>query len=402
MSFPLADPTDQAAYPSATLPPVAGTLAFVYGGEAELNEALCAQRLPLSASNLQGCLPFLLHELSARELEGRLGREPYERLRGGYRDLSLLNLWYSAEMQQVLEAITAANIQVMVLKGADVAATVYPCPDLRYFGDVDLLLHPGDLQAVITLLESREYSYLQEYRFEAISRQRAGFVYIKRVAAGYLMIELHIAPHSNELGVSFNVADLWARARSITAFETRVSGMGLEDLLLYLCWHYRTHTFERLIWLYDVAFVLQRYGEQLDWALLYRLARSTGLRATVYYVVSWCRDLLKLSLPEEAQLEHFAPPPLVQQLVRRAIGEDLVYILRRPAKRERKLLQHLAVDDLKTLLAVELRAIFPSPTHLGRLYMEHSRLPLRLFWVYYFVHPLIALRETLRSLSHRS
>jgi len=355
---------------------------------------LCTMQLRSGASLLQGCLPLLLQEIPADDLIERIGAERYEQLQACYQEMCLLNLWSGLEQQKVFEAITAAKIPLMVLKGADIALTCYPQPDLRYFDDIDLLVHPEDLHATTLILEQLGYTYHQEYRFEAISKRRSGFVYARQVAAGYVVFEVHTAPHANELGVTFDVPGLWRRARPVTLHGIQVQAMGLEDLLLFLCWHYRSHFFERLIWLYDVAMLLLAHGSELDWMRLYRLARRQGMLATTYYVLGWCQQLFTLALPAEAHLERFAPPAYVQWLVRCLLGDDTSAVLRSSMVNGRKMLQHLMVDDLKSLGQAELRAIFPSPTHLGRLYMEHSRLPLRLFWLYYFLHPFVALKHT--------
>ncbi|HEU5227211.1 MAG TPA: nucleotidyltransferase family protein [Ktedonobacteraceae bacterium] len=362
---------------------------------------LRTMRLQSGASLLQGCLPLLLQEVPADRLTERIGIERYKQLQACYREMCLLNLWYGLEQQQVFAALNSANIPLMVLKGADIAMTCYPQPDLRYFDDVDLMVRPEDLAATMAILERLGYSYHQEYRFEEISGQRSGFVYAKLVAAGYVVFEVHTAPHANELGVTFNVADLWQRARPVTLHGVQVHAMGPEDLLLFLCWHYRSHFFERLIWLYDVAILLLAYGSQLDWNLLYHLARRQGMLASIYYALGWCQQLFDVVLPPEAQLERFAPPRYVQWLITHLIGEDTATVLRPSMVSERKMLQHLMVDNLKSLGLAELRAIFPSPTHLGRLYMEHSRFPLRFFWLYYFLHPFVALKQGWRIVMYR-
>ena len=381
-----------------SLPGIERILTLSYG---DLDRRLRTMRLRSGASLLQGCLPLLLHEVSANSLIERIGLERYEQLRACYQEMCLLNLWFSLEQRKVFEAITAAKIPLMVLKGADIALTCYPQPDLRYFDDVDLMVHPEDLRTTIRLLEQLGYKYHQEYRFEAISGQRSGFVYAKQVAAGYVVFEVHTAPHANELGVTFDVPGLWRRARQATLHGVQAQTMGLEDLLLFLCWHYRSHFFERLIWLYDVVMLLLAHGSELDWMLLYRLARRQGMLATIYYVLGWCQQLFEITLPPEAHLERFAPPAYVQWLVRCLLGDNTSAVLRPSMINGRKVLQHLMVDDLKSLGRAELRAIFPSPTHLGRLYMEHSRLPLRLFWLYYFLHPFVALKQTWRIVFYR-
>lgn len=391
MSFSITDMKNDTS-DVVDIPDVRAALAYIYG---DVDKAVRSARLHASAAVLQGCLPLLLHECPPDKLIASVGQERYAGLRTWYREMSLLNLWYQAELQQVLQAITAANIPVLVLKGADIATTFYPHPDIRYFDDIDLMVHPQDLAPTITILERLGYTYHQEYRFEAVSQQRAAFVYVKAVAAGYLMFELHTSPHANELLVSFETEKLWERSRPITIAGVTVQGMGLEDLFLYICWHYRSHAFERLIWLYDAAIILLRAGDDIDWSFLYKQARQQGLLSTVYYVIQWCNHLLHVPLSDALIpfVESFRPSPLIQQLVNKFVGEETTSPLRRSAARQRKLLQYLMVDDVKTLILVSLRSLFPSPTHLGRLYMEHSSLPLRLYWLYYFCHPIFALRE---------
>lgn len=351
---------------------------------------------------LQSCLPLLMEQLPAEALIERVGREKYEQLRGLYQQTSLLNLWYSWELRQVLEAISGRLIPVMVLKGADIATTLYRHSELRHFNDVDLMVRPQDLPATIAILEQLGYHYHQEYRFETVSKQRAAFVYVKKVAIGHLVFEIHTSPHSNEMSISFDAVELWQRARLITIEGVTVYGMGLEDLLLYLCWHFRSHSFSRLIWLYDITLLLLRCADQLDWTKVHGIARRQGLVSTLYYCVRWCQQVFHITLPEHVQIENFAPSAFIQRLVTHFVGSDLVALLHVTAHRERKLLQRLMVDNERTLCLVLLRATFPSPTHLGRLYMEHSRLPVQLFWIYYPLHPFFMLREYFRNRQKRT
>lgn len=369
------------------IPPIKEVFEYVYEGLDHLRTS----NLTAEASILQGCLPLLMEQVRAETLMQQMGEKKYKRLRYLYQQISILNLWYGVELKHILDAMVVAQIRVMVLKGADIATCLYPRPGLRPFNDIDLMVQPKDLAATIAIFEKLGYHYHQEYRFEAISRQRAGFVYVKEVPVGYLAFEIHTSPHSNEMGVSFDVMQIWERARPIIIADMSVYGMGLEDMLLYLCWHYRSHLFSHLIWLYDIALMLLRYADQLDWTLVHRLAREQGLMATLYYSVHWCQQLFHISLPEVAQIERFMPPIFIQRLIARLVGGDLTSVLRRTAERERKLLQYLMVDNVRALCLVGWHIVFPSPTHLGRLYMEHSRLPLRLFWLYYPLHPLLGL-----------
>lgn len=380
------------------IPKIAAMLEYVYGG---LEHVPLPPTLASGSGVLQGCLALLMQESSKSVLAEQFGSRKYEQLRNLYQQSSLLNLWYGWELKLVLGAITEENIPVMVLKGADIATTIYRHPELRHYSDVDLMVHPEHLPATVAIFERLGYHYHQEYRFETVSKQRAAFVYVKEVAAGYLVFEIHTSPHSNEMGVSFDTAQFWRRARPITIEGISVCGMGLEDLFIYLCWHFRSHSFSRLIWLYDITMLLLRCSDSIDWSLTHEIARKQGLLSTVYFCVLWCQQVFHIDLPEHIHLERFAPPVFIQRLITHFVGDDLTLLLQVNAHHERKLLQRLMVDSCCALCLVLLRASFPSPTHLGRLYMEDSRLPVRLFWLYYPLHPLFMLKAYFRNRSHR-
>lgn len=386
--------SDHARYNLNVIPQVREALEYIYGG---LRHIPFPTSLTSYSSYLQGCLPLLMEEISAETLIQLIGQKKYQQLRSLHHQSTLLNLWYELELKNVLEAITGNHIPVVILKGADIASSLYPRLGLRYFGDIDLIVQPEDLAATTGIFERLGYHYHQEYRFESISKQRAGYVYVKEVTVGYLMFEIHTSLHSNEMGISFDLIQIWTRARPITVAGVNARGMGLEDLLLYLCWHYRSHAFNRLIWLYDIARLLLQHADTLNWTLVQQLAQRQGLEATVYYCICWCQRMFHIPLPESLQLKQFMPPVFIQRLITSVVGDESVAVLRRSAQRERKLLQRLMVDDMQTLCLVIMRILFPSSSHLGRLYMEHSHLPLRLFWLYYPLHPLFLLRGYFRN-----
>ncbi len=384
---------------TAVLPAVESVLRFMYG---DIQSVLRTMKLENRAALLQGCLPLLLHEIPADTLRQWLGEQRYGALRAYQRAMSVLNLWNMIELEQLLTVLAVEQIPIMLMKGVDLATSIYPQSDLRYFDDIDVMVHPKDVARVVAVLEQQGYAYHQEYRFEAISTQRVGFVYAKPVAAGHIVFEIHTAPHVNEFGITFDVASLWQHARPLSINGLPALGMGLEDLLLYLCWHYRSHTFERLIWLYDIAVLLRIAGKTLDWDLLMQRATHLKLRATLSYVLRWCEQLFQVAVPAAASCMQETSPLLVRACIARWLGTDTTQVLRRKASRERKLLQYLLVDDLWMLGLVMWHAVFPTPTHLGRRYMEHSPLPLRLFWVYYFVHPFFALWEAVTTFRQRN
>lgn len=377
------------------LPPVGGVLDSIYHG---IEHVQIPSTFTSGAAVMQGCLPLFMEETPSAALIERLGQKKAARLQQIYRQSTLLNMYYQFELTQVLEALINAAIPVMVLKGADIAETQYRRPQLRHYSDIDLMVHPEDLQATIAILKQLGYRYYQEYRFEPLSRQRAAFVYMKEHDVGYLLFEIHTSPHSNEMGISFEPERIWQRARPITVASVNVYGMGLEDLFIYLCWHYRSHTFSRLIWLYDIAVMLTRSGEQFDWPQLRRIARELGLMSTVYYCVLLCQQVFHVPVPASAEIEKCQPSVLVRHLISRYVGNNLADVVERRAYRKQKVFQRLMVDNVMMLALVLFRVAFPHPSHLGRLYMEQSRLPLHLYWLYYPVHLLFVMKTGFQTI----
>src|SRR5260370_14477326 len=129
---------------------VKDVLEYVYGG---LDQVRTPATNTESVSILQGCLPLLMEQVTAETLIQQVGQKKYAQLRNLCRQSNFLNLWYSAELKHLLDAMAAAQMHVMVLKGADIATSLYPRQELRPFHDIDLMVQPKDLAATISILE---------------------------------------------------------------------------------------------------------------------------------------------------------------------------------------------------------------------------------------------------------
>jgi len=170
------------------------------------------------------------------------------------------------------------------------------------------------------------------------------------------------------------------------------------DHLLYLCWHYRFHGFTRLIWLYDLVVMLRAIEPELDWIMLVQEARSQRLASTMYYCLSWCRDLFGATIPEQV-LAQLRPPLVCRLIIERVILPESADALAVGSRKERRIIAHRAmVDTTMSLIKAGLRTLFPSRSAIGLRYMNYSHLPLRFFFLFYLIHPWITLARGLRYL----
>src|SRR6266571_3518138 len=227
-------------------------------------------------------IPILCSYFSSEELIQLTGEKTAAKILDMHRTEVLQNLFLESELRNVLHAFNEAEIPLMLFKGPALAYTIYPQANLRTYHDIDALIHPDDLERAGDLLTGMEYSFYNEYRADAVDEQRTGYHYVLERPDSWLsvLIELHTAPHSSEIGSLFDREALWARAKMITVLGEPTLTMDPADHLLYLCWHYRFHGFTRLLWLYDIVMLLRTFGEQLEWVGLVRTAHRQQMAAT--------------------------------------------------------------------------------------------------------------------------
>jgi len=347
--------------------------------------------------------PVLCALFPPAELADLLGKELAAQMLNIYQLEMVQNLFLEHELQTFLRAFHQAHIPLILLKGPVLAYTAYPEPHLRTYHDIDALIQPHDLPRARDLLEQQGYEFYEEYRSNLADSNRAGYNFLKKHTDSWLevLIELHTAPHPSEIGTRFDVAALWEHAQPLEILGEPTSMLNATDHLLYLCWHYRFHSFGRLLWFYDLVWLLRATEAGLDWDALISHARDQKLAATLYYCLSWCRDLFGIDVPAWV-FTGLRPPSMIRLLVERVAIPDVVKALTTPAWEERRILAHrVMVDSVGELGVAAWRALFPLRATIRQRYMEHSRLPLQIYFVFYFVHPWVTLAKGCRYLWRR-
>jgi Uncharacterised nucleotidyltransferase len=356
-----------------------------------------------TSEELARLIPVLCTYFSRDELVNLVGEETSEKFLDMYRTEMLQNLFLESELQKVLCAFNKAAIPLLLFKGPTLAYTIYPRSHLRTYHDFDALIKPDDVSRAHELLKQMGYSFYNEYRADAVDEQRTGYNYSlgSPDIPFSVLIELHTAPHSSEIGMLFDREALWKNAIAITILGQSAVTMNTVDHLLYLCWHYRFHGFTRLLWLYDLVMILRANSNSLDWAALIRTARHQCMATTLFYCLSWCKDLFGVAIPEKV-FEQLRPPLLSRLIVERIALPDVARGLSVTDYQERRILARRAmVDNNIGLLKAGLRMLFPSPIALQKRYMDHSPLPLRLFFLFYLLHPWVTLAKGIRNLLRR-
>lgn len=251
----------------------------------------------LGLAQAHGVSSTLYGIFKTRELEQAIPSGPWAALRRSYLLNSARNLLLSKEMLQVAGALQARGIPLLLLKGAYLAAFVYPDPATREMADLDLLVRAGHLKEAAGVLEALGFTAQYPYRLDELVSYRHHLPAYGK--ANGVQIELHwniVAPSENE---PVNPSSLWARAVPASIDGVAVFGLCPEDLLLHVCGHAAySHTFEMsLRALYDVLVILQRFHTSLRCDLLVQTAVEWRWQRGVYLVLRMAGELLGAPLP---------------------------------------------------------------------------------------------------------
>lgn len=139
------------------------------------------------------------------------------------------------ELEEVLTALRDAKLDVIVLKGAALAGTVYRDPALRPMCNVDLLVRKEDIEKACRVLLGigcRSGSCLS---LEAQQRREHHLAMLRR--PGGLGIEVHwtLAPLHTPFEPDLN--GLWDRAQPACVADVLVLTLPAEDTLLHVSVH---------------------------------------------------------------------------------------------------------------------------------------------------------------------
>lgn len=229
-----------------------------------------------AASELHGIGPLLYSRMRLAVL-----REPAMRAAA----LETLRL---VDLQDVLSALEAGGVQVLIVKGSALAYDLYPSPEMRPRGDVDLFIDESHRQQAVAILEEAGFASQITSGDELIMRQR---LFTRTDASGAThAYDLHwrlFNPSSFAHILRFS--DLRSRAIALPRISPAARGLSHRDALMLACVHRAAHHHgsDRLIWLYDIH-LLHEELDGVERSEFWRAAASGG-------VVTICRHAITLA-----------------------------------------------------------------------------------------------------------
>lgn len=218
-----------------------------------------------------------------------------------------MRLYY--DLAQLLGPLRAANIPVIALKGAWLAATVYEDIALRPMLDIDLLVRRETLDRAETILLNRGYTPLEEN--PDLGQYHRHFVY--RPPQGEIPVEIHWHIKREQDPLNIEAEELWQSAglAKIAGCDTLV--LSPEKNLLHVAMHAAyDHAFAfGLKPLVDIAEITR--SRSLNWADIESCAARWGVGKAVYLALALAGELLNAPIPPES-LIRLQPPDFDPQV----------------------------------------------------------------------------------------
>lgn len=349
---------------------------FVQGTRPELPAQVDFSELWQCAAR-QGVLPILGY----LDLRWCLFEDPEytERLRSVLFSTVAASVNRRVDFEALSTALTQSGIAHMPVKGYYLSA-LYPVPELRTSGDIDILIHPDDRARADALM--RTHGYTATHAWEPT------YVYVR----GAECYELHTNLMDGDLDARTDLQAFFSGAWQYAVPETGLRyAPSLDYHFLYTVCHLAKHLYSGgagLRMYLDVALYLQAYDAQLNWDLIAgwfaELGLTTFFHTVMQAVCTWFGVTASCPLPEP-------DTELLAQLLTYTLAADLFGHLREHAV----ILRRNAAENSKGTAIRQM--LFPPAAQIERRYTflqgRHWLLPLA--WA---VRPFANLQQIPRRL----
>jgi ABC-2 type transport system ATP-binding protein len=244
-----------------------------------------------------GLEALLFRHLSDGERAARVPSATVARLRDAYDRQAIRGVRTLGKVGRILDALRAADVPVVLLKGAFLLGSLYPDAALRPMNDVDLLCRPADADRVREVLEGLGYRQKAKAEKSAthklIAAERCnhlpGFVDDRGTA-----VEVHLQLFAGLANAEENLAAVWEAAVPCDWNGTTVLALSPEDQLAYLLIHLHGHAATTdaltLYWWCDIHEVIRSAPPSFAWERLLARLASLGRGAEAGTLLALLRE----------------------------------------------------------------------------------------------------------------
>jgi hypothetical protein len=278
------------------------------------------------------------------------------------------------ELRRVLDALDRAGVSTLVIKGAQLAYSLYARPHLRARLDTDLFVAAASRAEADQVLTGCGYERPQQVTGDLVLHQA---FYVRRhagVAVHALDVHWKIAnPHVFAGVLTFEEA--WTDSIPLVRLAASARGLSPVHALFLACVHRVAHHYDSdsLMWLYDIHLIASELTDA-DWSRFLDLARERRVSAV-------CRTGLARAA---ARFATVVPRRVLDSLVPAADAAgpeaSAAYLARHRRPVDNFLADVRALPGWTARLQLVREHLFPPRRYMHDVYAPDSRAPLALLY----------------------
>lgn len=246
----------------------------------------------------------------------------WRKIESAYRWAQAYVMAHEGELGILLPLMNWALIPVLLLKGAALLQTVYREKPIRFLVDLDLLVHPRDLDRVKTILQTAGFharldhlpsQWHEQQVYSGPERVHFPFVHPERK----IYLDLHLEAFEPPSPFHLKPDWLWEGARLIPLGPSQAFLPSPTNLFLHLLFHLAGHAAAQqnvFGWYLDLDECLRFFAEQIDGRLVREVIGSSARRDELLKILALIDYYFSSPFPEEIKSllgeGEVKPPPL--------------------------------------------------------------------------------------------
>lgn len=206
------------------------------------------------------------------------------RLQVVYRHTWFKNQLLVNQAQQAADALEAAGIDTMLLKGGALSITRYTDPGARHMNDIDLMVRPADFEPAMQLLLANNWNLQGTTPTRIATARRRGFIH----GCGFTLGEAEIDLHAQLSRFVWQDDErVWGTSQQVQWGKLRVRVLAPTLALYHTCVHGVRWSHAILTWIPDAMALLEQERDALDWDLLVNLSRQSRTVCQVWNALAF-------------------------------------------------------------------------------------------------------------------
>lgn len=296
------------------------------------------------------------------------------------------NLLLTGELTKILELFKNENIDAIPYKGPILANLAYGNLSFREFGDIDIFVNESDVIKARDILIYNGYNLLlSEISSKTYLKSQREYKFTSKG------IQIPVEIQWSVYGVSFHLQDpnYFHSPKNIGNIEilnTHFLSFNPETLLLILALHTAGHRWQYLMWICDLAEIIQRFN--IEWNEVINESEKLGIKRILYINLALTSDLFDLEIPRKV-LEEMNDDKYVIELSMQIKSNFFKEEFEDPNLIKYSILQVKMRESLKEGIYDLLLHIFAPTTDELRV----ISLPDKLFFFYYILRPFYLIKN---------